>query len=200
MTLSGIPGLQGDGKPWNKPKGRKAQINEFRTSHTTMRITKQTGYAIRILIECATAESDLLKVADISQRLDITKQNVFKVVNVMSHAGLVAPVRGPSGGVKLARQASEISIGEVVRLLELSTPESGADTSAASTPNAAAPLSGVIDDAFEAFIAVLDQHTLADFAKKKVELPMVGASTKSKRGGGGRSETKSAARRTSRRA
>ena len=68
-----------------------------------MRLTKQTGHAIRILTDCAQAGGGLLKVAEISERLDITKQNVFKIVHILSRAGFVTAVRGPSGGVRLAR-------------------------------------------------------------------------------------------------
>mgnify|MGYP003382701890 FL=1 len=68
-----------------------------------MRLTKQTGHAIRILTDCGHAQGELLKVADISERLGITKQNVFKIVHILSRAGFVAAVRGPNGGVRLAR-------------------------------------------------------------------------------------------------
>ena len=40
-----------------------------------MRLTKQTGHAIRILTDCGHAQGELLKVADISERLGITKQH-----------------------------------------------------------------------------------------------------------------------------
>ena len=68
-----------------------------------MRLTKQTGHAIRILIDCALAGDQLVKVADISERLGVTKQNVFKIVHILSHAGFLTAVRGPSGGVRLAK-------------------------------------------------------------------------------------------------
>ena len=66
-----------------------------------MRLTKQSGHAIRILIDCAHADGQLVKVADVSGRLGITKQNVFKIVHLLSRAGFVAAVRGPNGGVLL---------------------------------------------------------------------------------------------------
>ena len=127
-----------------------------------MRLTKQTGHAIRILIDCTHAGGDLVKVADISQRLDITKQNVFKIVHLLSHAGFVAPVRGPSGGVRLARSADSIRIGDVVRAIEVTRVEiaGAADTPGDQNPHGA--LNGMFDDALTAFISVLDQHTLAD--------------------------------------
>ena len=53
-----------------------------------MRLTKSTSHAIRILIDCAQAGDRLIKVAELSGRLDITQQNVFKIVNMLARAGL----------------------------------------------------------------------------------------------------------------
>jgi Rrf2 family protein len=132
-----------------------------------MRLTKQTGHAIRILIDCTQADGRLVKVADISARLGVTKQNVFKIVHILSTTGFVAAVRGPSGGVRLARPASDIRIGDVVRALEVTRVEvEGAQRGAANRPP---PLKLVFDDALSAFISVLDQHTLAEVAAAQIE-------------------------------
>ena len=88
-----------------------------------MRLTKSTSHAIRILLDCATADDQLVKVAVLSERLDITQQNIFKIVNMLAKAGLLEAVRGRNGGVKLARPASEIRIGDVVRASEVTRVE-----------------------------------------------------------------------------
>src|SRR5436305_14209989 len=80
-----------------------------------MRLTKSTSHAIRILIDCAQADARLVKVAELSERLQITQQNVFKIVNLLARAHLIEAVRGRNGGVRLARPASAIRIGHVVR-------------------------------------------------------------------------------------
>src|SRR5262245_49542775 len=84
-----------------------------------MRLTKSTSHAIRILIDCARAGDRLIKVAELSQRLEITQQNVFKIVNLLARAGLIEAVRGRNGGVRLARPADSIRIGDVVRATEV---------------------------------------------------------------------------------
>src|SRR5215467_4819631 len=83
-----------------------------------MRLTKTTSHAVRILLECAVAGDERIKVADIAKRLDITQLNVFKVVGLLSHAGFLEATRGRYGGVRLRRGAREIRIGEVVRAME----------------------------------------------------------------------------------
>jgi Rrf2 family nitric oxide-sensitive transcriptional repressor len=129
-----------------------------------MRLTKSTGHAIlRILIDCARADGRLVKVAELSQRLQITQQNVFKIVNLLSRAGLIEAMRGRNGGVRLARSAPEIRIGDVVRATEVTRVEIE-DGAAGRRQRRGRGVNQILDEALEAFIEVLDQHTLADMA------------------------------------
>jgi Rrf2 family protein len=129
-----------------------------------MRLTKSTSHAIRILLECAGADDRLVKVAVLSERLDITQQNIFKIVNLLAKAGLLEAVRGRNGGVKLARPAGEIRIGDVVRASEVTRVEIEDDEDR-RTHGRGHGVNQILDDALGAFIDVLDQHTLADMAK-----------------------------------
>jgi len=142
-----------------------------------MRLNKSTSYAVRILIDCARAGDQLIKVADIANRLDITQQNAFKIVHLLSRAGFLSSVRGRNGGVRLARSAAKIRIGDVVRAIEFTRTEGNGGGSAS--------LGQIVDDALEAFISVLDQHTLAEMAK---------AGGVSEAGSGGRPAGKTALR------
>lgn len=122
-----------------------------------MRLNKSTSHAVRILIDCAKVEGRLIKVGDIAKRLDITQQNAFKIVHLLSKAGFLASVRGRHGGVRLARAASLIRIGDVVRSIEFVGQD---DSQSRGRGN----LNSIVDDALDAFISVLDQHTLEDMA------------------------------------
>ncbi len=130
-----------------------------------MKLNKSTNDAIQILIECARAEGTLVKVADLSARLDITMQNVFKIVHILSRADLVAAVRGRYGGVTLKRPATDIRIGEIVRAMEVVGDEAISGVPRAKGRTATNVMTTVIDSALEAFISVLDQHSLAEMAK-----------------------------------
>jgi Rrf2 family protein len=130
-----------------------------------MRLNKTTSHAIRILIDCARADEDLVKVAQLSQRLDITLQNVFKIVHLLNHAGFLFTERGRNGGIRLARPAADIRIGEIVRAIEAMGLELDGQTGGGRQRSAEADVNKVLDHALEAFISVLDQHTLADMAK-----------------------------------
>jgi Rrf2 family nitric oxide-sensitive transcriptional repressor len=120
-----------------------------------MRLNKSTGHAVRILVHCAKSEDELVKVAEIAHRLDITQQNTFKIVHLLNKGGFLGSVRGRKGGVRLARPAAKIRIGDIVRSIELTG-------TGGKAPGQDAGLNEIVDDALEAFISVLDQHTLAD--------------------------------------
>lgn len=163
-----------------------------------MRLTKQTGHAIRILIDCALAGDQLVKVADISERLGVTKQNVFKIVHILSHAGFLSAVRGPNGGVRLAKPATSIKIGDVVRAIEVTRVQVEGGTDPTSNDADPGNINAMFDDALAAFITVLDQHSLAELA---VRSPM-GLTTTREPGEDARASkvrTKKPAARTSRR-
>ena len=135
-----------------------------------MRLTKSTSHAIRILIDCARASDRLIKVAELSQRLQITQQNVFKIVNLLARAGLIEAMRGRNGGVRLARPAAAIRIGDVVRATEVTHVEIE-DDMAGRKQKRGHGVNQILDDALGAFISVLDQHTLADMARSQSPEP-----------------------------
>jgi len=130
-----------------------------------MRLTKQTSHAIRILIHGARSPNELLKVAEIADQLEITPQNVFKIVHLLARSGFVQAVRGRNGGVRLAREPHEIRIGDVVRAMEVMDVALDDAPPRKGKAGTGQPISRVLDDALEAFISVLDQHTLADMAQ-----------------------------------
>ncbi|MBN8911539.1 MAG: Rrf2 family transcriptional regulator [Rhizobiales bacterium] len=145
-----------------------------------MRLSKTTNYAIRILLDCALAEPNLVKVAEISERRDITLQNTFKIVHLLSRAGFIRAVRGRHGGVRLAKPASEIRIGDVVRAMEILHLEIERENEAGTgAPGQLAALDQLFDNALGAFISVLDEHTLEQMIKAQ-----------RKEASGGRAKTK----------
>lgn len=144
-----------------------------------MRLNKSTGDAIRILIACARADGALVKVVDLSATLDITMQNVFKIVHILSRAGLTAAVRGRHGGVRLSRPADAIFIGDIVRAMEQTETATDAGARASEGASAAGDVTRVLGDALDAFIAVLDRHSLADMVAREARTPTTPAGAKS---------------------
>lgn len=144
-----------------------------------MRLNKTTNHAIRILVDCARSGDELVKVAEIAERLEITQQNTFKIVHLLSRGGFIKAVRGRYGGVKLARPAKDIRVGEVVGVIEGSSIESRDEERQGAQ--------AIFDDALEAFISVLNQHTIADMASTPEPEASENSSATARSGGGPRS-------------
>lgn len=128
-----------------------------------MRISKTTHNAIQILIAAARAGDTLLKGADLARQLDLTEQNTSKIVHLLSRGGFITAVRGPRGGMRLAHKPEDIRVGDVVLAMERLTVED--QTTRAGSD--AQIFTGVFDTALDAFVSVLNQHTLADVARNK---------------------------------
>jgi Rrf2 family protein len=134
-----------------------------------MRLTKQTSYAIRILIHCANAGERYVKANDIASFDGITEYNVAKIVPLLVRGGFLATSRGRCGGLKLAKPASEINLGDVIRVTETTHVEAECvgGTSLACSIKQVAPINLMLGEALEAFINVLEKHTLADLVHSR---------------------------------
>ncbi|MCT8971288.1 RrF2 family transcriptional regulator [Microbaculum marinisediminis] len=137
-----------------------------------MRLTKQTGYALRILLHCALSPERSVTVAEIARTQHITEHNVFKIVPMLVEGGFLETTRGRGGGIKLACKPGDIRIGDVVRVTEETHIEAecfGGGADCAIRP--VAPINRILDDALSAFIEVLDQHTLLDLVSARPARP-----------------------------
>jgi Rrf2 family nitric oxide-sensitive transcriptional repressor len=133
-----------------------------------MRLTLHTDYALRVLIFVAIADGKLITISDIAESFDISKQHLMKVGNNLSQKGYLDTVRGRGGGIRLRRPPRDINIGQVVRKTEDKLDVIGCLGRSGYCPiERACVLRGVLHDAVQAFLAVLDGYTLADLIKPR---------------------------------
>ena len=84
-----------------------------------MRISTRGQYGLRAMCFLAMNNSRApTPLRDISEREGISMQYLEQLFRVLREAGLVESVRGAKGGYLLARDPSEISVGDVVRAVE----------------------------------------------------------------------------------
>lgn len=143
-----------------------------------MRLTQHTDYALRLLIALAVkarqgeAGQDTITIREVAERYGISRNHLMKVANDLTRAGVAEGLRGRGGGLRLARPAEEINVGAVVRaledrrdLVECFRPETNT-----CLISPACRLKGVLGQAQEAFLRVLDGYTLADLTARPAEL------------------------------
>ena len=83
-----------------------------------MRLTRQTNYAIRILMYCAANDGKLSRIPAIAEAYSLSELFLFKILQPLVQAGFVETVRGRNGGGRLAKHASQITLFDVDRVTE----------------------------------------------------------------------------------
>jgi Rrf2 family nitric oxide-sensitive transcriptional repressor len=83
-----------------------------------MRLTSYTDFALRTLMHLAVNRERLVTIQEVADVHGIAKNHLTKVVHQLGQLGIVETVRGRNGGLRLAREADDIFIGEVVRSTE----------------------------------------------------------------------------------
>jgi len=82
-------------------------------------ISRQTDYAARVVLHLAClAPEAKVPIADIAKHRMLPLEFVRRIVGDLVKAGILATSRGSGGGVRLARPAADISLGEVVHAME----------------------------------------------------------------------------------
>jgi Rrf2 family protein len=134
-----------------------------------MRLTEQSRYALRVLAHCGGLHPGRAKVADIALATGITEQNIFKLIKTLAKAGLVETIRGPHGGVRLARAPAAIRVGQVIRAVEPRFKACGPlelMMSEAPVSDVERELDRTIGRGIAAFMEALDQTSIAALMKQ----------------------------------
>ena len=131
-----------------------------------MRLTLNTDFSLRVLIHVGLCDDKLTRINDIAQSFGISKAHLMKVVNDLSQNGYLETVRGRNGGIRLMREPRHINIGQVVRDTENQLGVIGCLERRGYCPiERACVLRSALQDATQAFLAVLDAYTLADLIR-----------------------------------
>ena len=137
-----------------------------------MKLTSYTNYALRSLQLAAIKSPALVRVDDVVKIHNLSKPHVMKIVHQLGRAGYLDTVRGRGGGFRLARSADQIIVGDVVRLTEGPLDVVECFNLVKNT----CPLIGIcvlsrkVQEATAAFMAVLDNLTIADISANKNQL------------------------------
>jgi Rrf2 family cysteine metabolism transcriptional repressor len=121
-------------------------------------ITTKSPYAVRALAELARrSNATPVPIGEIARARDIPVQFLEGLFATLRRAGILQSQRGVKGGYTFAREPSDVTVLEVVELLE---GELGADA-AGSTP--------VWTEAVDAVRSVLAGTTIAEVAEREAQ-------------------------------
>lgn len=124
-----------------------------------MKLTRQAEIAIDILVACARPQPNEPRTTRLVAGIaDTTKDHAAQVVAKLSRHGYLECTRGRAGGIRLARPADTIIVGDVLRLME---PSLALDTGDGDGP-ARAVLDTVLRAAVGSFVSIFDSFTIAD--------------------------------------
>ena len=84
-----------------------------------MRISTKGRYSLRMLLDLAEhRENGFVALGDVAKRQAISKKYLEQIVPIFSKSGILRANRGSLGGYMLAKPASQITVGDVLRLTE----------------------------------------------------------------------------------
>jgi Rrf2 family iron-responsive transcriptional regulator len=137
-----------------------------------MRLTKQTNYAVRMLMYCAANDGHLSRIPEIAKAYGVSELFLFKILQPLNKAGLVETVRGRNGGVRLPKPATEISLFDIVKVTE----DSFAMAECFEAGEIDCPLvdscglNTALRKALNAFFEVLQQYSIDDLVKARPQI------------------------------
>ncbi|HUC17027.1 MAG TPA: Rrf2 family transcriptional regulator [Acetobacteraceae bacterium] len=129
-----------------------------------MRLMSFTDFGLRALMLLGTAPERARTSEDLARALGISRHHLVKVLQHLAAAGYVRTVRGAGGGVRLARPAAAIRLGEAVAYLERGQPlvECFRADGGACPLTPSCRLRAALSRARAAFLESLNGETLAD--------------------------------------
>ena len=133
-----------------------------------MHLTLHADYSLRVLLYLAANSQRLVSTEEVSKAYGISKHHLVRVVQTLGRHGFIEVRAGRSGGILLAREPSEISLGQVFRVSEpdFNLVECFEQDKNTCPIAPACGLIGVLNEATRAFQATLDKYTLEDLVRR----------------------------------
>ena len=136
-----------------------------------MRLTAYTDYTLRVLMFLAVNPGRHATVQEIATTFGISEAHLTKIVHRLGVVGEVATSRGRNGGLRLGKTPEAINLGAVVRRTEPDLALVACFGDVGTCPiDSACILSRTLQEALDAFLAVLDRYTLADLVAPRKRL------------------------------
>lgn len=130
-----------------------------------MKLSTKGRYAMVALADLAMRGDDLVSLSELSRRQDISLPYLEQLFVKLRRSGLVDSVRGPGGGYRLAKSASDIRVSEILGAVDetVSAMHTGAGASGGLSGSKAQSLTNRLWEGLSAHVYVfLHQTRLSD--------------------------------------
>lgn len=138
-----------------------------------MKFSKKSEYALRALIHLTGHYGrDLVQRQEIAVQQSIPVEYLEQILLVLKNAGLITSKRGVTGGYSLIKAPDQITLGQVIRLLDGPLAPIGCVSKTAYqkcsncpyADKAYCPLQDVMGEVRHAVAGILDNYTISTFA------------------------------------
>ena len=139
-----------------------------------MKLSTKSRYGTRLMLDMAQHyQYGPIHLANVAKRQGISVKYLEQIIIPLKKANFIRSVRGPKGGHTLARPPEEITVGEIVALLEDSASLAAcSDNPMICERSPICPTRDIWQEAAQAMFAKLQSITLADLlSRSKVKKP-----------------------------
>lgn len=133
-----------------------------------MKVSAKTEYACIAMLELASryGVGEPVRIRKIAERHDVPPRFLVQILLQLKGAGLVVSTRGAAGGYHLVRPPDQVSLGEVMRVIEGNTKTNGQSTSASPDSPAVKVLMQAWRDVENAEREMLNKITFAELLER----------------------------------
>lgn len=83
-----------------------------------MKLTQETDYAFRIVLYLTKRKGEVVEAEVISDAEKVPKRFLLKICRKLNQAGIIESFRGKNGGYRLARDPQEVTLKDVIEIIE----------------------------------------------------------------------------------
>ncbi|WP_160136450.1 RrF2 family transcriptional regulator [Chryseobacterium sp. c4a] len=138
-----------------------------------MKLNHFTDYSLRVLIYLNQNNKTGISCSldQLSEKMNISRNHLIKVVQFLAQNNLVITKRGKSGGITISEKANTTGLGSLIDLLEQDdTPIINCISKPCVFVSYNCKLKSFLDTAYQAFISSMNQHYLSDLAFNNWEI------------------------------
>lgn len=134
-----------------------------------MKLSTKGKYGVKALFELAMYEgTGPVSLKTVADRQGLSEHYLEQLAAPLRKAGLITSVRGAQGGYVLSRAANQITVGDIIRVLEGPIGFTDCSTEGEPGPDCAATcvVHGVWEKVTRQIVQVIDSITLADLVEQ----------------------------------